>query len=84
MVETGQWEAPLQHFPPCTNESVMDDRVTLLWTTVAAFITTLIGAAINYAVEARWIAPVAMFAAMVAMASYGRIRRKVRDMRKRD
>ena len=62
----------------------MTDRLTLTWAIIAAFIAALIGLAVSYAVETRWVAPCVMFATMVTLASFGRVRRKVRDLAKRD
>lgn len=57
----------------------MADRLTFIWTVLAATITTVIGLMANYTVNAKWIAPMVMFAAMITLASYGRIRRRKRD-----
>jgi len=77
-------ETRLRHLARCIIELAMEDRVTFIWTIVAAFITTIIGLVVSHAVDARWITPLVMFAAMVGLVSYGRIRRKVRALRERD
>ena len=56
----------------------MTDRLTFIWTVLVALFTTMIGLVVNYAVSPRWIAPTIMLAVMIALASYGRIRRKDR------
>ena len=52
----------------------MADRLTFVWVVLIAMITTTVGLVINYAIDTRWVAPVAMMGAMVFLAFIGRIR----------
>lgn len=53
--------------------------MTFIWTVLAALIAALIGLVVNFSVDAKWVAPFVMFATMVALAFYGRIRRRDRE-----
>jgi hypothetical protein len=51
----------------------LSDRVTIPWAVVALIPSTAVGLLLNYSVEARWAAPIAMAAIMGGLIVYGRI-----------
>ena len=57
-------------------EASLFDRVTIPWTVVALIASTAVGLLLNYAVEARWAAPMAMAGIMGGLIVYGRIPRR--------
>lgn len=51
----------------------MDDRLTLPWAMLVLVLTTAVGIGINFLVEAKWVAPLAMALIMGGAFFYGRI-----------